>query len=257
MKNIKLLERILKQRFRESKILKTDEILKLYEKINNKQLKNPYDVIYNLKKEGVITSISKDKYILKQQKEYIINTNSETKKIYDEFKKEYPDINIVVWETDFLSDFMLHQIYNNIIIVEVPKYAMEIAYTKILDNFGKKYTVLTSNVYSKDYMNYQINKVLIIKPLINNAPLVVTHKYYVPKVEKLLIDLYKDKIYYAYQGHELNIIFENAFSKHDVNLTTLFTYAKRRGIKKEVKEYLRKINIDERYKENDKYNNIN
>jgi hypothetical protein len=91
---------------------------------------------------------------------------------------------------------------------------------------------------------------IILKSLISRAPLMIQDGVYVPKIEKLLVDLFVDKkIFIMYQGQELINIFQNIYEKYGINFTTLFRYAQRRNAKIGIRKFILedtniKIDID-------------
>jgi len=56
----------------------------------------------------------------------VINSNVE--KLYSYLIKAYPDIQIDIWETSWIHDFMNHQPFNSFIIVEIDKEVLESAF---------------------------------------------------------------------------------------------------------------------------------
>ena len=62
-------------------------------------------------------------------------------------------------------------------------------------------------------------------------------------IEKIMVDLYIDKLYLFYQGKELQTIYENILEKYDINMKRLLNYAKLRTDIEEYKKYLQSINI--------------
>jgi hypothetical protein len=90
---------------------------------------------------------------------------------------------------------------------------------------------------------------VIIKPFLSRSPAQLIENVKVLALEKILVDLYCDeKIYFAYQGHQLEIIYRNATSRYALNFSKLLTYAKRRSRKDEIKALLMKV-LDEELKE--------
>ena len=74
-------------------------------------------------------------------------------------------------------------------------------------------------------------------------------KVAVPTLEKILVDLYCDeKLFFAFQGSQLDKIFEGAFEKYSINLSRLINYAKRRNREEGVKQFLLK-NLGEKVKD--------
>jgi hypothetical protein len=94
--------------------------------------------------------------------------------------------------------------------------------------------------------NYVANKreAIVIKNLITESPLQKVFNVQTPTLEKILVDVFCDSVLFsAYQGNEMNYIFENAFRKYSINTTTLFRYAQRRGKKAELYVYLRGLEL--------------
>ncbi len=87
---------------------------------------------------------------------------------------------------------------------------------------------------------------IIIKPLISRLPKQkitikkkLKDKIYVPNLEKILIDVYSDAItFYAILGSEMDILFDNALKRYQINFTKLISYARRRNEEKQIKSYL-------------------
>ena len=67
-------------------------------------------------------------------------------------------------------------------------------------------------------------------------------------IEKIMVDLYIDKLYLHYQGRELRTIYENIFEKYDINMRKLLNYAKLRMKIEIYKNYLSSLNIPKIYK---------
>ena len=66
-----------------------------------------------------------------------------------------------------------------------------------------------------------------------------------PTIEKIMIDLYKDKLYEFVQGKELEHIYTNIFDSYSINLKKLYSYAKDRVILEQYKKYLMNLNVVE------------
>lgn len=64
-------------------------------------------------------------------------------------------------------------------------------------------------------------------------------KIYIPTLEKILLDVFSDAAtFYAIQGSEMDVLFENALKRYRINFTKLFSYAKRRNKEEQIKRYL-------------------
>jgi len=84
--------------------------------------------IYKLKEKGIIRDLKRGVYKLGSFKEYVPVINSNVEKLYSYLIKAYPDIQIDIWETSWIHDFMNHQPFNSFIIVEIDKEVLESAF---------------------------------------------------------------------------------------------------------------------------------
>lgn len=91
-------------------------------------------------------------------------------------------------------------------------------------------------------------KLIVIKPLRVKSPLENIDNKKVISIEKIMVDLYIDKLYLYYQGKELQTIYENIFEKYDINMKKLLNYANLRMNIEIYKKYLNNLNIPQIYK---------
>ena len=70
--------------------------------------------------------------------------------------KEYEDIKTIVWSTKILNEFTQHYSFNNLIVVETERYAIEMILMLLKEKLMKKYTIVTENMY-KDNENMFLN----------------------------------------------------------------------------------------------------
>ena len=82
---------------------------------------------------------------------------------------------------------------------------------------------------------------MIVRALVNEAPITNVADTPVPTLEKILVDAAGDRELNFAQGSELYTIFENAFSMHNINTSRLFRYAARRNRKEYIKEIINTI----------------
>ena len=65
-----------------------------------------------------------------------------------------------------------------------------------------------------------------------------------PSLEKLLIDIRRDKDFDYLAGEECSRMLENAFNMFTVNTTKLLRYAGRRGVRTEIENEIKGLNHD-------------
>lgn len=200
--------------------------------------------IMQLSRKGLLQIVKQGVYTLKVKPEYHFEPNPKLIRMRKIFTKIYPDIPYCVWSSDVLNHFMIHQSFKNVIIFEVEKEMLDVTFHLFSD--------LNMNVFllpdEKTMNQYVIAKEspIIIKPLINKSPVIRVKNCSVPKIEKILVDIFCDKIIFNfYQGSELQNIFNFSEKSVAINFSTLLSYAHARSRKKEIIRFLRnKTNIE-------------
>lgn len=232
-------------------IIDKEEMYSLYQKIYKNENTRSFDnMITYFKSNNIMNELEKNKYsvITKGIYKYFEKEEAESR-IYKLLYKEYPKINFIVWNTKILNDFTLHYVMKNFIVVETEKYAIDLFVEVLKENLPKKYTIITQDMLNLNrniYMNDE--KLIVIKPLRVKSPLENIDNKKVISIEKIMVDLYIDKLYLYYQGKELQTIYENIFEKYDINMKRLLNYANLRMNIEIYKKYLNNLNIPQIYK---------
>lgn len=218
----------------------------IYKNTNSRSFEN---AITYLKSNNIIREIEKDKYILVTKDIYKYKETDEEKGIYDLIKKEYPQINFIVWNTKAVNEFTQHYGINNYIVIEVEKIAIDLIVNLLKTKYIKKYTIITQNILNNNrelFLN--IEKFIIVKPLHSKSPLDTKNNNKYTSIEKMMVDLYVDKLYIQYQGNELRTIYQNIFEKYDINMKKVIKYAEYRTDLESYKKYINNLNIPKKYK---------
>ena len=232
-------------------IIDKEEMYSLYQKIYKNENTRSFDnMITYFKSNNIMNELEKNKYsvITKGIYKYFEKEEVESK-IYKFLYKEYPKINFIVWNTKILNDFTLHYVMKNFIVVETEKYAIDLFVEVLKENLPKKYTIITQDMLNLNrniYMNDE--NLIVIKSLRVKSPLENIDNKKVISIEKIMVDLYIDKLYLYYQGKELQTIYENIFEKYDINMKKLLNYANLRMNIEIYKKYLNNLNIPQIYK---------
>ena len=202
--------------------------------------------VHKLKQQGKISSIGRGIYILEEKINFNYTITSEIKRIFNSANKLFPDENMCIWSTNWLNNYMNHQPFNYFIILEVDKDVIDIVFQELKGKFNKIYL----NPRNNQIDNYILDEnAIIIKPIVKEAPVEIINKIKVPKIEKILVDLFfESSLLIMYQGQEMKNIFYEIFNKYTINLTTLYRYAKNRGIKDKIETFLiNDIQIENKY----------
>lgn len=115
-------------------------------------------------------------------------------------------------------------------------------YTDTVLVFLKRYD---PNVYSfKEALRLLplLQSVIIVKPLITDAPIFDEEGFFAPSLEKLLVDMVADKPYYEMTDENIQKEFQRSFEVYPVLKDRLLRYAGRRGVREEVEAILDHIN---------------
>lgn len=247
MKYIKLIEYI---NNKNKEIFDKNEIYEFYFKIyENTNIRSFENAITYLKSNNIISEIEKDKYILVTKNIYKYKETDEEKKIYDIIKKEYSQINFIVWNTKVINEFTLHYVINNYIVIEVEKIAIDLIVNLLKAKYVKKYTIITQNILNNNrdlFLNTE--NFIIVKPLNSRSPLDTKNNDKYISIEKMMVDLYVDKLYIQYQGKELQTIYQNIFEKYDINMKKVIKYAEYRTDLESYKKYINSLDIPNKYK---------
>ncbi len=244
MKYMKIINE-LRNKYTHGMILK-DELFNLYKKIySNDNIKTFENMIGLLKQYEIITDYSNVYYMIMEKALYKIKEQDELKKINNLIFKEYKDIKTIVWNTNILNEFTQHYIINNYTIVETEKFAIELILTLLKEKLMKKYTIVSEKMYNENKNMFLNNEnLLIVKSLNSRAPLDKNEDGILePTIEKIMIDLYKDKLYEFVQGKELEYIYNNIFENYSVNFKKLYSYAKDRGNIEQYRNYIKKLKV--------------
>ncbi len=135
---------------------------------------------------------------------------------------------------------MLHQPGSSYTAIEVESVALE----SVFYFFKDKSFMVFLDPDKVLLHRYSINKknILIIKPLVTEAPVQQISGVWTTTIEKMLVDLFCDTVILeAQQGSEKDRILNEALTKYAVNINRIWRYADRRGKKNEVYNNIKEL----------------
>lgn len=196
--------------------------------------------VYKLKNENIITNVSRGTYKLQNHlyyKEFKPEVASSTKKIYKSIVNQFPYTRVSIWETGWLSNLMTHQPLNDLIIVEVDKEAMKPVFEFLYESKNNVYVSPSKTEIEKYLLSGRNN--IVVNNLTKESPIQSNGDVMVPKIEKIIVDLFANKdLFIMYQGKELINIIEEIFKTYNINQSTLNRYATKRRVKDEIVDFL-------------------
>jgi len=198
--------------------------------------------IYDLKKKVIIKTIGRGLYIISNKPKYKPVLSENVLKIARKSSERFEEINYCIWETQWLNEFTQHQTSNQMIVVEVEKEFVDSFYYNFNDNLRMDFFLNPDEKEIQFYISESTVPV-VIKRLVTRAPInkLKNKKAVVPiaTLEKIMVDLFADEgLFHFYQGSELIHIYEKIIDRYNINLTKLFSYAKRRRKEQEIKQFI-------------------
>ena len=231
----------LKHKFQKSTSFTTEDVCRFYESLEPEINRNTVKWrIHELVKIGEIIRIGRGIYTIGASKSYSPEFTMQLKAIYWLLIEQFPFSDIRIWDTRFLSEFMVHQPASYMILVETEIDVIESVFNYLREENKKVFLNPNEDTINK-YIAGEKDPI-IIKPLISEAPFAQDGRIKTTTIEKMLVDIYCDKaLFNSFQGKEMDNIFQNAIDRYTINQSKLLRYASRRGKKKELKEILNKI----------------
>jgi DNA-binding PadR family transcriptional regulator len=195
-----------------------------------------------LKKAGIINNPERGVYSITDKQIFNPEINLNLKEVYNKIHKEFPFIDVCVWNTKWLNDLMRHQPFKNHIIIEVEKEAEEQIFNAISE-WNKNVYFNPNEEILERYISSNTEEVTIIKNLVTESPTAKNNKIAIPTLEKILVDIIIDKELFAAQQGELDFIYMAAFNKYDINKAKMKRYAIRRNKEHDLEKMINKIII--------------
>lgn len=156
-------------------------------------------------------------------KEFIIPEKSRVKKVRQILKKEFPQLDFIIWNTLYFQGYYQHTQTHHITFVEVEKDAIR----PVADRISRSYRHVLAEKRGRTFdEGFDITKDPIIIRELNKLSLRDGHN---PKLEKMLVDLFiiKDK-YRTMTDADYWELWREIYSLYRVNIGEAISYAARR-----------------------------
>ena len=195
--------------------------------------------IFDLKKRHRIKDVGKGIYTVEQKQSFKPEADEVINKIGSFLDNSFNHHNYNIWTTVWLNELVELQATSFLYVLEVDKMSMEQVFFSLKDS--RRFSNVFINPDGKVIEHYisELPKAIVVVPMISRAPTTKVKRIIFPTLEKILVDLFCDpKLYFAYQGQQLEKIFEAALSKYVINYSRLLNYAKRRHREDALKDFL-------------------
>ena len=199
--------------------------------------------VYKLVKDGVITRVSKGVFKIGEKRSYRPIVDARLQKLAKTICKQFPFAEFCLWDSAMVNNFSQHLTAQGFYVVAVEKDAAESVFHFLLEKLKNVYYNPTDDVID-NYLYLSDTKPVVVKNMVSEAPTETVEGVKVPSLEMILVDLFCDKrLFKAYQGNELALIYRNIFSQYSINKTKVVRYAARRGKKPEVEEFIKSLEL--------------
>lgn len=152
-------------------------------------------------------------------------------------REKFPFVDFCIWKPAALIPYMQHIPALSLLFIDVEKDASESVFY-FLQGLQTQKKILLNPSQQECERYITSDEMIIVRTLINEAPIVPLCNYFVPTIEKILVDAVGDKELLFAQGAELYTIYENAFQRNNINVSRLLRYAARRNRKDKIMKIL-------------------
>jgi hypothetical protein len=197
--------------------------------------------VYNLVKHGILLRIGKGKFRLGKGSLYIPELDNRIVRISKFIKKKFPFIPYCIWGSSSIIEFGHHIPRTNLLFVDADRDSTESVFHTLKEEYKAVFYKPGKDLYD-DYIN-DLQRVIIVRPLVSEAPLQYIKNTPTITIEKLLVDALVDEEFEFLKGNEINHVFTNAFDRYSVNISKLLRYADRKRKKPEILQILRTNNL--------------
>lgn len=187
------------------------------------------NILNRMVRQGKIQRLQRGVYTKAKPNVWHVVFGEQEKAVYELVCTQFPLLKLCVYSGETLSPLQHHLAYNQATYVEVDREGVEPVFHCLQDAGYEVYRTPDAQMMY-DYADIK-KKIVIVKPLVTQAPLMKQNGYYVPMLEKILVDIHADKDFFYMQGVEASYMTENARSLYMLNEEKLQRYAKRRNIK--------------------------
>lgn len=201
-------------------------------------------LLNRLIESGKLTKVGRSLFTLsdKTKPPYIYMPSDAENEMSATLKLKFPFVTYCVWKANAITPFMQHIPSMSFVLVDVERIAMEAVFQHLQGQYPESMILLNPSQSECDrYLN--MDSIIVVRPLIAEAPLSSSQGINTPSIEKILVDIVSDNVFDYAGGAELYYIYNNVFESVDVNKKKLLRYASRRNKKDQIEQILKSNNL--------------
>lgn len=192
-----------------------------------------------LKKEKLLYQIGRGLYTFDYKPEYFPELSLKSKRLYNRVKGLYSG-EIVIWDTILLKEIAGEDISKYWVFLALNKDDLDSLFDEML-SFSKKVYLQPDKETTARYLIPQ-DEAIILTALVSETPTEQLGDYLSLGIEGILVNAWFEKEQFLQPiGLDIQKLFEQAFTKYNVNKSKLLRYAGRRDKRKEINELLKTI----------------
>jgi len=229
----------LKKRFEGRDFFSQDELHEFYKEFEPELKRSTLRWrIYKLKDKGILRSVKRGWYTLQEKDLWSPVITEDLRKLYDSVHQEFPYLEACIWSTRWLVSFFHHVPIGYLNIIDTEKGTEESVFNFVREEFHVPVMLNPTEKEIHNYIDWNRDHV-IVRTLISQSPLMEMDRVKIPKLEKIMVDLFTDvKLFELIQGRESTIVYQNLFDTYAINWSTLKRYAMRRNKWNDFRNYL-------------------
>lgn len=193
--------------------------------------------IHELVQKGVISRVGKGRYQIGDTKVYVPQLSNRIFRLNKVLANQFPFASYCIWSARWIQEFTHHIPKTEMLIVEVERDILDSAELILIDHF-QQVNILRPKDKS---LFHNTRNVVIVRPLIEEAPVQKIRQVPTNTLEKFLVDIICNTEFEFLAGSEMDNIYGNAFDKYTVNRDKMMRYAARRGKRKNIDELIQTI----------------
>lgn len=198
--------------------------------------------LVQLVSKGVLSRVKRGLYHLADKPQFSYQVKDETKQLFSLLKVAFPNAPLCIYDGEVLASLQHHLSYNALTYVETDRSVAEIIFHTLQDRGYKVFLKPAKGEFYK-YIDISV-PAIIVKPMTSDSPLKTNDGVPGPTLEKLLVDIRRDKDFDYLAGEECSRMLENAFNMYSINITKILRYAGRRGLREEFEKEIKGLNHD-------------
>ena len=193
-----------------------------------------FNILKNKCDSGEICRTGRGNFKRSSGKKYSCELSETAKNIAALIQEHFPLVDFQVWELYQMNEFVNHLLAKNTIFIEVENMLDETIFNLLFE----RYPHVLFNPDIEEYYRYAGNETVIVHRLITEAPSSYG-QYRQASLEKILVDLFARGITGSILPRsEYRAVYDDSFSKYNINQAKMFRYARRRGVEKNIRDFI-------------------